>query len=189
MASAAEHLPTEADVVELGAGEARNLVYLATRYDHRVTAVDFAPTALEQARTLAADHGVSLETVEADLRTWTPDRQWDGVLVTFVQLLPHERPRFYRVIQDALRPGGVAIAEWFRPAHLTGKYARIGPSKMDRMVPPDELRKHFSSMDILQCEATETMLDEGNKLQGRAAVVRFVAQKPEGGENSRSDSS
>ena len=177
VASAAEYVPAEADVVELGAGEARNLVYLATRYGHSVTAVDFAPTALDQAQALAAEHGVSLETIEADLRTWTPDRQWDGVLVTFVQLLPHERPRFYQVIQEALRPGGVVIAEWFRPAHLTGDYARIGPSKGDRMVPPDELREHFASLEIVRCEATETTLDEGDKLHGRAGVVRFVARK------------
>lgn len=175
IASQAHRIPHGAAVVELGAGEGRNLVYLAEERGCHGTAVDFAPTALQQAEALAAEHGVLLDTIEADLRTWQPGRQWEAVLVTFVQLLPHERPTVYRLIREIVRPGGWVLGEWFRAAHLQGGYDRIGPSAADRMVTVDELRTHFSAFTIAQCEPADVMLAEGPQLRGRAAVVRFAA--------------
>ena len=178
VAAWADHLPRDVDTVELGAGEGRNLIHLAQQKQHRVTAVDFAPAALEEADALAAAHEVSMETIEADLRAWNPSTQWDVVLVTFVQLLPHERPDFYRLIQQIIRPGGWVLGEWFRAEHLNGDYARIGPSAADRMVTADELRDHFGALSIAQCSPADVTLAEGPRLRGRAAVVRFAAQAP-----------
>lgn len=177
VAAWADHLPSGVATVELGAGEGRNLVYLATRKQHRVTAVDFAPAALDEARALAAAHGVPMETVEADLRAWQPAAQWDVVLVTFVQLLPAERPPFYALIERILRPGGYLIAEWFRPAHLNEGFARIGPSQPDRMVPPEELRRHFAGHHLLHCAPADLYLADGPLLRGRAGVVQLAMRK------------
>lgn len=178
VASQADRIPRSADVVELGAGEGRTLVYLAGERDTHGTAVDFAPTALEQAKELADAHGVALDTVQADVRTWQPTRCWDVVLVTFVQLLPHERPAFYQLMRRIVRPGGWLIGEWFRPDHLNGAYARIGPSAADRMVPVEELRAAFAACTIERCEAADVDLAEGQRLRGEAAVVRFAARAP-----------
>jgi SAM-dependent methyltransferase len=178
VASQAGRVPRGANVVELGAGEGRNLIHLAETRGCHSTAVDFAPAALQQAEALATEHGVALEAVQADVRTWQPNTQWDAVLVTFVQLLPHERPGFYELIRQIVRPGGWVLGEWFRPKHLDGGFDRIGPNAADRMVTADELRHHFDDFAIAHCESLEVTLAEGDRLRGRAAVVRLAAQAP-----------
>lgn len=180
IAEQARRIPSGARVVELGAGEARNLIYLAERYAHRGTAVDFSQAALQQARALAEARDTDLRTIHADLRTWSTDERWDAVIVTFVQLLPAERPPFYRLIRRIVRPGGWVIAEWFCPDHIKDDYASIGPPVVERMIAVDELHEHFAGDRILQCEPTDVHLEEGPVLRGRAAVIRFVAQRGRG---------
>jgi hypothetical protein len=102
------------------------------------------------------------------------------VIITFLQLLPDERPDLYETILQSLRPGGVLIAEWFRPAHLSGDYDRLGPSTADRMVPPEELTAAFADDEILLCEAADVELEEGPILRGHAAVVRFIVRRGSG---------
>jgi SAM-dependent methyltransferase len=177
VASQAHRIPTGGDVLELAAGEGRTLMWLARERDARGTAVDFAREALDAADRWANAADLPVETVEADVRRWSPDRRWDAVIVTFLQLLPDERPRLYRRMRDLVRPGGVVLGEWFRPEHLGGEYDRLGPSTDDRMVPPDELRAAFVDDDIVFCESVDAELAEGPLLRGRAAVVRFVARR------------
>lgn len=173
----AARLESESAVVELGAGEARTLCHLAQSAGHRVTAVDFSAVALQGAAALAETQGVDLETIEADVRTWSPSRQWDAVVVAFLQLLPDERSALYRCIRRILRPGGLVVGEWFRPAHLNGAYARVGPSRPDRMVPPRELRNAFADDEVLRCDAVEGRLDGSGRLHGKAALVHLVARR------------
>lgn len=176
--AASRYLSAGAEVVELGAGEGRNAVYLARAHGAKVTVVDFSERALEHARRLAERLAVSLETVQADVLDWTPRRQWEAVIVTFLQPLPHERPRLYERIQAWLRPGGVLLAEWFRPAQLRDGYESGGPPTVDRMISAEELRIHFPAEGIRHCEETVTMLEEGEALYGEGAVVQFVFEKP-----------
>ena len=177
IAAEAARIPHGSDVVELGAGEGRNLVYVAGRGGHRVTAVDFSQPALQKAERLARRRHVPLRTIEADLRAWTPEEQWDAVLVTFVHLLPEERPAFYQRIRSVLRPGGLLLAEWFDARHAAHGYARVGPSKADRLISEEELRRHFPEGGLRVCKEADVYLSEGPVLRGRAAVVRLVWQK------------
>lgn len=175
----AHRIPRGSAVLELGAGEARTLLWLAQNRDADCTAVDFSEEALDTGRRWAQERGLSLHTVEADVRDWTPDRQWDVVVVTFLQLLPEERAALYQTIRRALRPGGIVLAEWFRPDHVSGDYDRIGPSTHDRMVPVTEVRSAFSGDEILTCTPADITLAEGPLLRGDAAVVRLVARRSE----------
>lgn len=177
VAEEAHRLPSDAEVVEIGAGEGRTLLWLAETRGCRCTAVDFAREALSTAASRAEANRLPLETIEADVRTWAPSRQWDAAIVTFVQLLPDERPILYRRLRALVRPGGWILGEWFRPDHLTGPYDRIGPSTEDRMVPVDEVRAAFSRDKILRCEPVDVHLDEGSFLKGEAAVVQLVARR------------
>ena len=172
----AKQLPEEGTVLELGVGEGRNAVFLAEQgFD--VTAVDYASEGLRKLHALAEARGVSVETVQADAREWTPDRTWDAVVVTFLHLAPDERPRLYRMIQQALRPGGVFVAEWFRPEQITEGYESGGPPSVELMITAEELRTHFAPEGIQELTAMETTLDEGAH-RGPAAVVRLIWQKP-----------
>lgn len=176
----AGRIPKGAEVVEVGAGEARNLIFLAKERGARVTAVDFAEEGLHTARRRAKAEGVELETVAADVRRWQPQSKWDAMLVTFLHLLPGERPDNYRRLQMALRPGGLLLAEWFSAAHADKTcFAEIGPSKPDRLISPDELRGHFPEESIELLQESEREIDEGPMLKGPAAVLRFAWRKPE----------
>lgn len=175
----AEVIPPESEVLDLGAGEGRNAVFLARR-GHRVTAVDASTEGLRKTRALAAEHDVSLDTRVVDVTAWTPDRTWDAVVTTFLHLDATAQPALYRTIRAALRPGGVLVAEWFRPEQRTDGYASGGPPDPDWMVTPDELRRHFAADGIRQLDAATPVLDEGPHHQGPAATVRFVWQKPSG---------
>ena len=64
------HLLTRGQVaLSIADGEGRNGVWLAEQ-GLDVLSVDFSPTALQKARTLARRRGVTLRTEEADLTDW-----------------------------------------------------------------------------------------------------------------------
>lgn len=167
-------------MLDLGAGEARTLLWLGRTFGHRVTAVDFSATALATAERRAAHLGVALDAMRSDLTTWTPAPMqhgaWDAVLVSFVHLLPAERQRLYRTIRRVLRPGGVLLAEWFAPSHLGTGYARIGPSRPDRMVPTREVRRALPNAWMVRCHVRSVALAESPVLRGRVAVTQVVAR-------------
>ncbi len=177
VAAAAEAwLPDAPDVLTLGAGEGRNAVHLA-RQGHAVTALDYSTEGLAKTRRLADAAGVTVDPLHADVRSWTPDRTWDAVVTTFLHLPPDERPAFYRLIQQCLRPGGLLVAEWFRPEQRTDGYTSGGPPEVDMMVTADELREHFAADGIERLSAETPVLDEGPHHSGPAATVRVVWRK------------
>ncbi|HLA64220.1 MAG TPA: class I SAM-dependent methyltransferase [Rhodothermales bacterium] len=162
-----------ARVLDLGAGEARNALFLVRR-GVQATALDFARDGLDKAAARAADEGLVLDVEEEDLREWKPEKEtWDGLVCVFVHLLPDERETLCRAMRAALAPGGVLIGEWFTPEQAD--YASGGPSAPDRFVTPEELLGAFEGVgEVLLCESGPRVLDEGPFLQGPAATVRFV---------------
>jgi hypothetical protein len=99
------------------------------------------------------------------------------VVNTFLHLPPAERPALYQAMQAALRPGGVLVAEWFRPEQIIDGYDSGGPPAVDMMVTADELRTHFPEEGMQVLRAVETTLDEGPYHRGPAAVVQLVWQR------------
>lgn len=174
--AAARWLSPEQRILALGAGEGRNAVFLAQQR-HDVTAVDYATEGLRKTRQLAKTAGVSVDTLQADVRTWAPEQTWEAVVVTFLHLPPSERNRMYELLQALLAPGGLLIAEWFRPEQRTEGYTSGGPPEADMMVTTDELRDHFSAAGIEHLEDAEPTLEEGMH-QGSAATVQFVWRRP-----------
>jgi SAM-dependent methyltransferase len=164
------------DVLDLGVGEGRNAVYLAQQ-GHTVTAVDYAVEGLRKTKRLAEDVGTHVDTMQADVQEWTPDRTWDAVIVTFLHLPPDEYVDLYNLIQRCLRPGGLLIAEWFRPEQRTEGYTSGGPPDVDMMVTAEELREHFDDAGIVELTVAEPMLDEGMH-EGPGATVQFVWRRP-----------
>ena len=165
-------------VADVGAGEGRHALHLA-RLGYPVLAVDFAAHGLRTLRRLAAEDDLPIDTLVADASNasaWAETGAFDAVVVTFVHPLPEERAQMYAEIRRALKPGGLLIAEWFRPAHLNGTYDRIGPSKPDRLVSAAELREHFDPAGFLVLNDAEPTFDLGF-LDGKAATVQVVWQK------------
>lgn len=178
LAQAAEkHLSAPpATVIDLGAGEGRTAVFLATR-GYAVTALDASEVGLRKAHQLAAERGVSIETEQQDLTEWTPGDAVDGVVCSFLHFAPGDRPRLYRMMQQAVRPQGLVIAEWFRPEQITEGYDSGGPPELDLMITAGELSEHFPSDGILHLEDATPVLDEGAHHSGPGATVRLVWRK------------
>lgn len=174
VASQAERFPTGAAVLELGAGEGRNAAFLSRR-GCTVTAVDASAEGLAKIARLPG--GGAVETIRADATTWAPDRQWDGVVATFLHLPPALRPGLYELMQQALRPGGVLVAEWYRPEHRA-RGLQGGPPSAALMPTRDELAGRFDAAGVIRLEEADADLDEGHGHQGPSALVRLVWERP-----------
>ena len=95
--------------LDVACGSGRNAVWLAFR-GWRVTGVDFAGVALEQARGLAAERGVEVDWVEADLLGWRPfDAAFDLIIVLYLQLPAEQLAAVLRRASGGLAPGGTLL--------------------------------------------------------------------------------
>jgi SAM-dependent methyltransferase len=168
-------------VLSLGEGEGRNAVFLAAR-GHDVVAVDGSGVGLAKARRLAAERGVTIETVVADLADYVIEPQaWDGIVSIFCHLPPALRHRVYRQVVHGLRPAGAFVLEAYRPEQLgrgTG-----GPPTAELMVPLGELRAGLAELRLEIAREVEREIIEGRQHTGTGAVVQVLAWKaPPGSE-------
>lgn len=87
--------------LDLASGEGRNTIWLAERgWD--MTAVDFSEVAIERGR----EHSDSVHFEVADVLTWQPDRQYDLVLISYLQLVEEDFEPLIRRAVTWLVPGG-----------------------------------------------------------------------------------
>jgi SAM-dependent methyltransferase len=102
----AEDLPP-GTALDAGSGEGGDAVWLARR-GWRVTAVDFAATALERGARAAEEAGIGdrIDWVRADLLSWTPPERYDLVSAQFFHLAPPDRDVVFGRLADAVARGG-----------------------------------------------------------------------------------
>jgi SAM-dependent methyltransferase len=92
--------------LDLACGEGRNAIWLARR-GWQVVGVDFSEVALERARKLAAEAGVEVEWVHADVATYPAEPEaFALVLVSYLQVPGPERRAMLGRAAAALAPGG-----------------------------------------------------------------------------------
>jgi SAM-dependent methyltransferase len=161
-----EGLRHGAKALVLAMGDGRNAVFLADR-GLDVTGLDVSGVAIEKATKAAADKGVALRTVRADLfEHELGEGEWD--LVTNIYFNPAIRA-FDRV-RRAVRPGGYLLVEGFGSDYEGGgppDWSRYGPNQL-----LDELR----DWRILEYQDG---VYEADWAGGRAVpVVRILARKP-----------
>lgn len=95
--------------LDLACGAGRNAVWLAER-GWTVTGVDFSDVALENGRGLAAERGVEVEWVRADVREWTPPvAAYDLVAILYLQIPVDERRIVHGRAAAAVAPGGTVL--------------------------------------------------------------------------------
>jgi SAM-dependent methyltransferase len=128
-------------VLDLACGTGRHAIAAAER-GAVVVAVDRDADALTTARGAAVNAGVRIDWQQADLEAAWPDwGVFDAVLV-FNYL---DRPRFARA-RDAVRPGGLLIAECFLAAQREQGW---GPTTDAHLLLPGELARLVAPFAIL----------------------------------------
>jgi len=156
--------------IDLGAGEGRNAVWLASR-GWTVTAVDFSQVGLDKAQQLATEHGVDIVTIQADVTDWKPDGPADLVVLSYLQL-PGDQQR--SVLEHAatwLAPGGTL----FVIAHDRSNVERGhgGPPSADVCYSVDDTVAALGGLDVTTAEVTERPVEtpDGTKVALDTLVI------------------
>lgn len=136
--------------LDLACGEGRNAVWLASRgWD--VTGVDFSGRALVKARVLAADRGVAVRLVEADLSEYVPEPGGaDLVVVLYLHVPPPERALVLARAAAALAPGGVMLAIGHDLINLTEGHG--GPHDPDLLWTPEDVAAELPGLVVERAE-------------------------------------
>jgi len=168
----AHRLPPHARILVPGDGEGRNGVWLASQ-GHEVLTVDISEVGVARSRALAAESGVRVDTLVADLKAWTPPAgAFDAVVLMYLHMPAAMRTAVHRNVAAALRPGGLLLLEAFHPTQL-GR-ASGGPKEIDLLYALEDIRADFKEvLNEASGEELEVPLDEGPGHQGMAMVTRY----------------
>jgi tellurite methyltransferase len=97
-------------LIDIGCGEGRDIVYF-TRHGFKVVGLDLSPVGLEKARQYAAEAGVEIETIHADITDYELEDLYDVVFSTgTLQFLPVEkRQRRFENFKSHTSPDGANV--------------------------------------------------------------------------------
>lgn len=157
-------------------GEGRNSVWLA-RQGLKVEAFDISGVGVGKARRLAQEAGVAVAFHVGDCDRWTwPENACDGVVAIFVQFAdPAMRQRLFANMVKCLKPGGILVLQGYTPQQLV--YKTGGPPQVEHLYTEGLLRDAFAGMEIIELQAYEDELAEGEQHRGRSALIGLVARK------------
>ena len=163
-------------ILSLGEGEGRNSVYLAS-LGFEVTGVDGSAVGLRKARKLAADRGVAITTVLADLNAFEiGQEQWDGIIACYCHVPLALRIQLHRAVVRGLKPGGAFVLEAFSKEQMA--YDTGGPKSLEMLMSVDELRQELAGLELVHAVQLERDVREGRGEPGWGAVVQILAIKP-----------
>jgi SAM-dependent methyltransferase len=170
-------LPRRGRALAVADGEGRNGVWLAQQ-GLDVVSLDFSPAAQNKARALAAERGVQVGFVEADVHAWDyPQSAFDVVVEIFAQFSsPSERAIKWRGMRRALKSGGLLIMQGYTPKQL--HYGTGGPKQLDHLYTRAMLEREFGEFRDLQIVEEEREMHEGASHAGMSAVIGLTATKP-----------
>jgi 2-polyprenyl-3-methyl-5-hydroxy-6-metoxy-1,4-benzoquinol methylase len=156
--------------LDLGAGDGRNAVWLASRGWH-VTAVDFSQVALDRGRARAGAAGVDVEWRQADLLEWSPGAGgYDLVTLFFIHLPPEERRVVYARAAEAVTPGGTLLIVGHDRTNIADGVG--GPQDPDLLITPGEVAADLGGFRI---DRAETVRRPSGESRGPIdAIVRAV---------------
>jgi SAM-dependent methyltransferase len=157
-------------------GEGRNGVWLA-RQGLKVTSVDLSSKGVAKAQRLAAHFGVTVETICADLETWSWGApRFDLVIGILFQFAgPKWRDGIFRAMKDVLKPGGLVMIQGYRPEQIA--YGTGGPPFVENLYTVELMRGAFAEMEILHLAAYDREQPEGMQKRGLCALIDIVARK------------
>jgi len=154
--------------LDLGCGEGASSLWLAA-HGWDVTAVDFATSGIATLNRLAAERGLNVTGVVADILDYTPKPDFDLVTLGYMHLEPEQRLKLHRRAASALKPDGVLIYLGFdRQGDLSG----IG-FPIELIATQAELRTQMPNLDFQRLETVSHEMNFGN---GPATYPVMVAR-------------
>lgn len=163
-------------ILSLAEGEGRNAVYLAS-LGYEVAGVDGSEIGLRKAGELAAERGVAITTIHADLSEFEIEpEQWDGIIACYCHLPSAIRIPLHRAAVRGLKPGGVFVLEAFSKEQLG--YGTGGPQSLDMLISLDELKQELAGLEFVHAVQIERTVQEGSRHTGLASVVQVMGIKP-----------
>ena len=136
--------------LDLACGAGRNAVWLAQR-GWRVTGVDFSDVAIAIAGRLAADRGVEVAWVAADLGEWEPpDGAFDLVVVLYLHVPGEERRPIMRRAAAALAPGGTIVVVGHHAANIAEGTG--GPQDPRVLFTAEEIAAELDGLELEKAE-------------------------------------
>ena len=164
---------TPGRALDLACGEGQNAIWLAQQ-GWRVTAVDYSEVAIAKAQRRAADAGVEIELVCADLVDFEPGpASVDLVVVLFLHMGASERVLVLGRAARALAPGGTFLLLGHDLANLTSGVG--GPSDPDVLHTPDDIVAELPGLEI---EKGERVLRDVNGADRPAIDCLVRARRP-----------
>lgn len=164
-------------VLDLACGAGRNAIWLAEQ-GWQVTGVDFSWVGLDRARRLAAERGVQVSLVHADLLDYQPARgAYELVLVLYLQLPTDQRREVLRRAATALTPGGTLLVVGHDRLNLTEGHG--GPQDPEVLFTAPEIERELPGLVIERAERVLRQVTvDGREVDAIDALVR--AKRPVG---------
>jgi SAM-dependent methyltransferase len=175
LVSVADRIPP-GSVLCIAEGEGRNAVYLARR-GWSVTAVDGSEVGLAKAEALAAESGVEIRTVVADLADFEIEPgAWSGIVSVWAHLPPEIRAPLHASSVAGLAPGGVFILEAYRPEQLELRTG--GPPVEELMMTRAALERELAGLELEILQEVRRDVAEGRGHRGPSATVQLLGVRP-----------
>ena len=139
--------------LDIACGEGRNAIYLAEQ-GWEVTAVDFSDVAIEKGRRIAANRGVSVNWVVADIvDAWLGEGDFDLVDILYLHTDPATRKVWLAKAIAAVAAGGTFVYIGHDPSNIA--HGVGGPQNPEVLPDKDELCAYLKDFDIEFAAVTE----------------------------------
>lgn len=171
-----EYFKPAQKVLMVADGEGRNSVW-AAELGMNVDAFDLSEKAVEKAKKLAAEKGVSVNFFISGVDEWRwADEKYDVVVAIFVQFAtPNMRARLFANCIKTLKKGGLIILQGYTPKQL--EYKTGGPDIVEHLYTEEMLRDYFHSLDILELKSYDAFISEGVRHTGMSGLIGMLARK------------
>ena len=136
-------IPRRSKVLDMGMGEGRNAVFLATR-GHNVVGIDISSVAIKKANALAREFSTEIKGVVASLDDYRiKDNSFDVILSFY-----YVDRKLIKKMKKWLKPGGLIFYE----AHTLEKLKDGKMLNKNYLVGKGEVKKFFYDMKVLKFE-------------------------------------
>lgn len=162
--------------LDLGCGEGRNAIWLAEQ-GWQVSGVDFSEVGLDKARRLAAERGVEVTWVRADLRDYEPNQgAFDLVIVMYIQAPAAQLADLMRKASAALAPGATLLVVGHDLLNLSQGHG--GPQNPEVLFTPADIERELTDLQVERAERVLRPVSvEGREVTAIDALV--LAKKPQ----------